>query len=111
MEKTKSQLLDELHFVIEEIENARSMDNLTKPEKIFLETTSLKLSNIEQTIIQEISENLVSKLTIDAMELNEMSEQINKSSQSLEKVAKNISKVTELLNFLVKAISEGAKLI
>lgn len=111
MENTKSQILNKIHFAIEEIEDARSSANLTKEEKLLLEPFLLKLSNIEQSIIREIGENLVSKLAIDAKELNELAEKIDISSQSLGNVAKNISKVTEVVNVLIKAISAGAKLI
>lgn len=108
---TKEQTLNEVQLAIESIEEIRGDSELTKNNKRILELSLLKLSNIEQAIIRDIGENLVSKLTADVKELNELIAKIDKSAEALASVAKKIGKVTELVNALSKALPIGAKLL
>jgi len=110
MEITKQLAMKEVQLAIESIEEARSISDLKKEERLILESSLIKLSNIEQSIIRKIGNDLVSKLTTDAEGLNELVVQIDKTTMTCTTAVNKIVKATELVNSFIKTLTVRAKL-
>ena len=107
---TKQLAMKEVHSAIESIEEARSISDLKKEERLILESSLLKLINIEQAIIRGIGDDMVSKLMIETEELNNIVAKIDKTAETLEGVVDKIDKASELVNVVIKAFTVGSKL-
>ena len=111
MNTEKLKTLAQVGEAIEVVEDARAVDGLAPSERSALETTSVKLRNVERTIIKMVSNELIGSLTSDAKALNDLANQIKQSEGNLESVAQTIKKtagvVEAFISFVKTAVSTG----
>jgi hypothetical protein len=101
--KTLEQVLDAFDIV----ENARAISGLTSDERIELEKASVKLRNLERTIIREETKELVALLTADANALKDLSNRIKQSAEKLSGVATAIEKVASVVDSLINIVASA----
>lgn len=111
MNTEKIKTLEQIHEAIEIVENARAIVGLSPEQRYELESASVKLWNLEQSIIRKKGEELIAILNSDSKALNELAERIKKLSDSLAGVAFAIEKaakvVEALINIITTAVSVG----
>ncbi len=111
MNTEKIKTLDQVLDAIDIVENARAISGLTSDERLELETASVKLRNLERTIIRIETKELVALLTADANALKDLSNKIKQSADKLSGVANAIEKaagvVEAFINIVSKAIAAG----
>lgn len=111
MNTEKIKTLEQVHDAIDIVENARAISGLTADEILELETASVKLRNLERTIIRIKTNELVASLTSDANALKDLSNQIKQSADKLSGVATAIEKaanvVEAFINIVASAVAAG----
>jgi hypothetical protein len=113
MNTEKIKTLEQIHLAIVEVEQAREIEGLTHQQRIDLESTSVKLWILEQTIIRKTGDELINKLTVDSYALSELAARIKESALSLEGVADVVETAAKVVRALILIITTagGAGLI
>lgn len=111
MNTEKIKTLEQVHDAIDIVENARAITGLTPDERLELETASVKLRNLERTIIRIKTNELVASLTLDSNALKDLAKQIKQSAEKLAGIATAIEKATGVvdafINIVATAVSAG----
>ena len=111
MNSLKIKTLEQIHIAIDLVEKARAVPGLSPEQTYNLESASVKLWALEQSIIRKSGDDLITSLTADSNELKDLAEKIKKSAESMEGIAgvlESASKVVEvLINIIVAAVAGG----
>lgn len=111
MNTEKIKTLEQVHDAIDIVENARAIAGLNSDEKLQLETASVKLRNLERTIIRIQTTDLIASLTTDTNALKDLAAKIKQSADKLDGVASAIEKaagiVESFINIVASAIAAG----
>ncbi len=101
----KINTLEQIHLAIESVENARSVPGLSTEQEIELERASVKLWNLEQSIIRKTGNDLIKSLIADSKALRDLTVKIKQSGQLLEDVAEVVEKVSKVVETLLKILA------
>jgi hypothetical protein len=104
MNTEKIKTLEQIHIAIESVENARAVPGLTSQQKYDLESASVKLWALEQSIIRKKGDDLVKSLTADSKALKELAQKIKHSAESLETIAGVLEKAAKVVEVLIQII-------
>ena len=111
MNTEKLKTLEQVHDAIDIVENERAKTGLTPSQRVDLETASVRLRNLERTIIRIKTNELVASLTSDAKALKDLASQIKQSAEKLDEVANAIEKAASIVEAFIKifttAVSAG----
>jgi hypothetical protein len=111
MNTEKIKTLEQIHDAIDSVEEARALDGLTPAQKLKLETASVKLRNLERTIIRAKTNELIALLTADANGLKDLSNEIKQSADKLAGVSAAIEKAVKIvegfINIVASAVAAG----
>jgi hypothetical protein len=105
MNTEKINTLAQIHAAQDIIINALADPTLTPAEKEILQDTSLKLRNMERSIVTLFGQILVDSLTSDTADLKNLVEQIKQSAEKLAAVASSIEKVAGIVEAFISIIS------
>jgi hypothetical protein len=104
MDEEKTKTLEQIHYAIEMVEKARAVPELSPEQKYNLESASVKLWALEQSIIRKTDEDLITSLTTDSNALKELAEKIKQSAESLEEVAGILEKTAKVVEVLINIL-------
>jgi hypothetical protein len=107
MNTEKIKTLEQVHDAIDIVENARSITGLTPSERLELETASVKLRNLERTIIRIKTNELVASLTSDTDALKDLAKEIKQSAEKLTGVASAIEKAAGVVEAFIKIVASA----
>lgn len=111
MNTEKIKTLEQIHIAIEMVEKARAVPGLSYEQNYDLESASVKLWALEQSLIRKTGEDLISSLTADSKALKDLAGKIKQSAESLEGLAgvlENAARVVQvLINIIGAAVSAG----
>jgi hypothetical protein len=105
MNTEKIKTLEQVHDAIDIVENARAITGLNPAERLELETASVKLRNLERTIIRIKTNELVASLTSDANALKDLANEIKHSAEKLSGVASAIEKAAGVVEAFIKIVA------
>ena len=108
MDIEKEEALQQVQDSIEIVENARADQSLNPVESNALEIASLKLRNLERSIIAIVQLELVASLTADTQALKELTVQIKQASDKLSGVASVIEKAATVVESFIKVVTAAA---
>ncbi len=105
MNTEKINTLAKIHAAQDVIIDALADPQLTKNEISALQDSSLKLRNMERSIVALVGQKLVDSLTADTKDLKTLIKQIEQSAEKLSKVANGIKKAARVVEALIKIVS------
>ena len=105
MNTEKITTLEQVQDALDIVENARAITGLNPDEKLKLEAASVKLRNLERTIIRIKTAELVASLTSDSDALKVLAGQIKQSSEKLSGVANAIEKAAKVVGTFIKIVA------
>jgi hypothetical protein len=108
MDTLKINTLDQVSDALDAVEDARATKGLSAADKNNLETASLKLRDLERSIIKSVQDELVDTLTSDCTALKALTEQIDKSAKKLDALAGALEKATKAVDGLITVIIAAA---
>jgi hypothetical protein len=108
MDIEKNKTLEQVQESLEIVESARADQSLSPAEKNKLEIASVKLRNLERSLIKIIQMELVASLTADSKALKDLTVQIKQSSDRLSGVAATIEKAASVVESFIKIITTAA---
>jgi phosphopantetheinyl transferase len=104
MDTEKDKTLEQIHAATESVEKARAVPGLTPDQKYDLESASVKLWMLEQSIIKKTGDELINSLTADSEKLKELAEKIRQSAESLKEIARVLEDTAKVVEALIKII-------
>jgi hypothetical protein len=104
MNTEKIKALEQIHIAIESVENARAAPGLSSQQIYDLESASVKLWALEQSIIRKKGDDLITSLTTDSKALKELAQKIKHSAESLEAIAGVLEKAAKVVEVLIQII-------
>ncbi len=108
MNSEKIKTLEQLHDAIDIVENARAIPDLSPAERLEIEKASVKLRNLERSIIRIKSTELVSSLTSDAESLLELATEMKASVDKLAGISSAIEKAAGIVGAFVNIVKSAA---
>jgi hypothetical protein len=113
MDTLKINTLDQVSDALDAVEDARDSTGLSAADQDTLEIASLKLRDLERSIIKSLQDELVATLTADSTALKELTARINQSSAKLDNIAAILQKTTKLVDAFISVVvtAVGAGLI
>jgi hypothetical protein len=105
MNTEKINTLAQIHAAQDIIISALADPTLTPAEKEALQDTSLKLRNMERSIVALAGQALVDSLTSDTTDLKDLIERIKQSAEKLAGVASSIEKAAGIVEAFISIVS------
>lgn len=109
MDTLKINTLDQVSDALDAVEDARAATGLSDADRNALQTASLKLRDLERSIIKIKQNDLVDVLTTDCTALKALTEQINTSSKKLEAFATVLQKTTTIVDAFISVTGAAVK--
>jgi hypothetical protein len=104
MDTLKINTLDQVSDALDAVEDARAAKGLSASDKDNLETASLKLRDLERSIIKSEQDELVATLTADSTALKDLTEQISQSSKKLDNITAILETTTKLVDAFISVV-------
>jgi hypothetical protein len=105
MDTEKIKTLEQIHIAIEIVEKARADTGLSPDQKYNLESASVKLWALEQSIIRKKGDDLITSLTTDSNALKDLAEKIKQSAESMKDIAQVLEKAAKVVEALISIIA------
>lgn len=104
MDTLKINTLDQVSDALDAVEDARAATDLSAADNDALETASLKLRDLERSIIKSVQDELVDTLTADCTTLKKLTDQICQSSKKLDNLAGILEKTTKMVDAFISVV-------
>ncbi len=113
MDTTKIKTLQQVSAALVIVESAMTKKNLSDDESNSLQTAFVGLRNIERTIINMVTDELIGSLKTDSAALEALTDKITQSSKKLAAVAVAIGKATQVVDAFISIVvtAVGAGLV
>src|SRR5690349_6400719 len=105
MNTQKIKTLEQLRDAFDAVETARAELGLSREEDNALELASVKLRQMERSVIKIVQLELVDSLTDDSKALKDLTVQIKQSSAKLTGIASIIEKAAGVVESFIKVIT------
>lgn len=108
MDSEKIKTLQQVQDAFDIVEEARTANSLTSPERLNLEIASVKLRSIERSIIRSKADELITSLTADSKALKDLAGQIIRSTEQLSHIARALEKAAQVVEAFVNVVIAAA---
>lgn len=110
MKTEKTLVISLIHDAMETVEEARSVEGLSRKDKAALEKVSVEIRKWERSIINEIEKRLIEILEADAAKLTALIKEIDISIAELKKVSEKLARLNQGLEHLAEMVKLSMKL-
>jgi len=109
LNKDVASKLAEIYVALEEIEQLRFSENITKEEQTQLERVAIDLRGEERKLLKAISKEIADRIAQSSISIELLAKEVRKRSTKLSKTAKGVDKVTKAITVLVDIIERTNK--